>query len=487
MLPRYAHQQRLLNETWDKEYFAIFWEQGCAKTRPAIDTASRLYSKNEIDAVLVVSLNGVHRQWVEVELPKWADFDYLGMVYEVPKGKTQKAARELSSLLYHDGLSILSMPFSAYTSKHSKDAMWKFLKNRRCLYILDESHKIKGASTKRTKAAVASAKYAPYRRILTGTPYLNSPFDFWPQINFLDPTFWRENGLPNLPCFKSYFSITQQFQNKQGQRFQKVVAYRNEEHLHDMLKPISSRLTKAEALPWLPERTYVPIEIELTKEQKALYDALTDEYLDAFRKFEKEADADLVEPPPDPMTTLLRLQQVVCGYYPAEDESNLISLGEQNPRVDKTVEICDSTSGQIIVWARFTRDIENIIGALGENRAARYDGKISAEEKEESLRRFRAGEIQVLVMNQQAGGTGLTLNEASTTIYFSNSYSLGDRLQSEARNHRAGQKNAVLYYDLVARKTVDEQILGALQGKIEMAATLNGDELADWLTLKEEK
>ena len=45
----------------------------------------------------------------------------------------------------------------------------------------------------------------------------------------------------------------------------------------------------------------------------------------------------------------------------------------------------------------------------------------------------------------------------------------------------------MLYYDLVARKTVDEQILGALQGKIEMAATLNGDELADWLTLKEEK
>lgn len=481
MLPHFEHQKTILEETWNKESYALFWEQGCAKTRPAIDTAARLLEAGEIDAMLVVSLNGVHRQWIERELPKWATFEYDSMVYEVPKGKTKKSLRELQDLIRHDGFVVLSMPISVYTSQHGKDAMWKFLKNRRCLYVLDESHKIKGANTKTSKAAVASAKYAPYRRILTGTPYLNSPFDYYPQMRFLDEDFWKKNGFPNLACFKAHFSITQNFETRTGQRFQKVVAYRNEEELAEALRPASSRLTKLEALPWLPERTYVPVEVPLSKSQRELYDALTEEYLDAFRKFEAASEVELAEPPPDPMTTLLRLQQVVCGYYPTGDEEDLVQLDEKNPRVEAAVEICDNTSGQVIIWARFTRDIENLLTALGRDRAARYDGKISAKDKERSLERFRNGDVQVLVMNQQAGGTGLTLNEASTTVYFSNSYSLGDRLQSEARNHRAGQKNAVTYYDLIAPNTVDEQILAALRGKIEMAATLNGDDLAAWL------
>lgn len=483
MLPRYEYQQQILDETWDRESYALFWEQGCAKTRPAIDTAGKLFEAGKIDAVLVVSLNGVHRQWIERELPKWAEFEYQAMVYEVPKGRTKKTARELSSLIHHDGLAILAMPLSVYTSQHGKDAMWQFLKQRRCLYVLDESHRIKGAGTKTSKAAVASAKYAPYRRILTGTPYLNSPFDYYPQVRFLDPNYWIQNGFPNLACFKSHFSITQQFETRQGQRFQKVVAYRNEEDLTELLKPISSRLTKAEALPWLPERTYSPVAVELSKAQRELYTALTEEYLDAFRKFEAATEVELAEPPPDPMTTLLRLQQIVCGYYPTGDEDDLVQLDKKNPRVDQAVQICDNTTGQVIIWARFTKDIENLLEALGTDRAARYDGKINAAEKERSLERFRDGEVQALVMNQQAGGTGLTLNEASTTIYFSNSYSLGDRLQSEARNHRAGQKNAVTYYDLFSPGTVDEQILAALRGKIEMASVLNGDELAEWLEI----
>lgn len=103
------------------------------------------------------------------------------------------------------------------------------------------------------------------------------------------------------------------------------------------------------------------------------------------------------------------------------------------------------------------------------------------------MQRFHDGKVQALVMNPQAAGTGFNLVEAHTTIYYSNDFNLGNRFQSEARNHRPGQKNVVTYYDLVARNTVDEKILGSLRDKIEMAAKLNGDELSDWLKIGVDK
>jgi SNF2 family DNA or RNA helicase len=72
------------------------------------------------------------------------------------------------------------------------------------------------------------------------------------------------------------------------------------------------------------------------------------------------------------------------------------------------------------------------------------------------------------VANKTAS-TGLTLTSASSVIYYSNSYSLEDRLQSEDRAMRIGQKKNVVYRDLVARNTVDEKIIKALRSKQNIA------------------
>jgi SNF2 family DNA or RNA helicase len=59
----------------------------------------------------------------------------------------------------------------------------------------------------------------------------------------------------------------------------------------------------------------------------------------------------------------------------------------------------------------------------------------------------------------------LNLAVASTVIYFSNTFSLEHRLQSEDRAHRIGTKNPVTYVDLVAEDTVDRKIISALKSK----------------------
>lgn len=67
-------------------------------------------------------------------------------------------------------------------------------------------------------------------------------------------------------------------------------------------------------------------------------------------------------------------------------------------------------------------------------------------------------------------------------VYYSNSYDLEIRLQSEDRAHRIGQKNNVTYIDLISPGTIDEKILAALRDKINLAGTVLREDVANWLS-----
>ena len=60
--------------------------------------------------------------------------------------------------------------------------------------------------------------------------------------------------------------------------------------------------------------------------------------------------------------------------------------------------------------------------------------------------------VRFFIGNTQTGGYGITLTAASTVIYYSNNYDLEKRIQSEDRAHRIGQKNPVLYIDMVLKR-----------------------------------
>jgi SNF2 family DNA or RNA helicase len=85
------------------------------------------------------------------------------------------------------------------------------------------------------------------------------------------------------------------------------------------------------------------------------------------------------------------------------------------------------------------------------------------------------------VGHPKTGGYGLTLTAATTVIYYSNSYDLELRIQSEDRAHRIGQTCKVTYIDLISPKTVDEKIVQALRNKINIADTILGESAREWL------
>ena len=83
--------------------------------------------------------------------------------------------------------------------------------------------------------------------------------------------------------------------------------------------------------------------------------------------------------------------------------------------------------------------------------------------------------------NPQTGGYGITLTAANTVIYFSNSFDLAVRMQSEDRAHRIGQTDHVTYIDMISEGTIDERIVKALRTKMDIASVVMGEQLKEWI------
>jgi SNF2 family DNA or RNA helicase len=478
----FEHQRQVFEESRDLEFYGILWEQGCGKTKLAIDTACYLYEQGKIDAVLVVATPGVHRNWLTDELPKHVPIrlreKVKAQVWESSKAKNKGTIVDMKNLLSHQGFSWLFVTYNGFMTDLGKKYMGRFLSQRKCLYILDEAHNIKSPSAQRTKTIVVSGKYAPYRRILTGTPVAKGPFDIYAQIKFLKDDFWKNFSLSNFQVFKFHFGewFTRSDSIKTTGRdpgFDKLLNYKNVDQLHKIIETTCSRVTKETAGLNLPPKLYSRRLVELTPTQKRLYDDLKNEAL-AVLDSGSVIDGNLA------VTRLLRLQQIICGYVKTDDEEPIHVLEGKNPRLDALAELVDGIFHPAIIWARFTKDIDLIMDLLGDN-AVRYDGKISAEQAAENKRRFQEGEVQFFVATPQKGGTGLTLVQAKTVIFYSNSFKLIDRLQAEDRAHRIGQDVSVSYIDIVCKGTVDEHIVRSLREKFDIASQITGDQIKEWI------
>jgi SNF2 family DNA or RNA helicase len=513
----FPHQLEEFNLSRDYVNWALFWEQGTGKTKMTIDIACHLYQTGKIDAVLVVAPNGVHANWVYDEFPRHCNLEVEKnidmMVFKSAKGKTKRSKDRVAAVVRNNGMSVISMTFDAICTDAGKQAAWDLLSKRRVLYVCDEGHKIKNPKAVRTEVVVSSAQYAHYRRLLTGTPIANGAMDIYSQIQFLDPLFWKHKKLSPFTVFKSKFAEWREKATNSGKRFKILVRYKNIEELAELVKSISSRVTKD--ILGLPPKMYSRRYFEMTAEQARIYKDMKDNsmaLLGAGTKCENcdgTGWVDLCEEGSEEsfrgecpccegtgltyngmitsnlaITTLLRLQQILCGYVPKDDEDEMYVLPGANPRLQVLEEVAEGLTSPFIVFCKFKKDIELITHSLGEMGISwvRYDGSLNDDERLASKRAFVEGRATAFVAMTSMAAEGLTLTQAKTVIYYNNSFKLLDRLQSEDRAHRIGQDTSVDYVDIACHGTVDTAIIDALLNKLDIASQITGDKLKKWLS-----
>ena len=336
--------------------------------------------------------------------------------------------------------------------------------------VIDESTTIKNRTAKRTKSLVELGRPVKYKRILTGSPITKSPLDLFSQANFLSPNFL---GTDNFYVYRATYCVMQSI-NTGTKSFMVPQYYRNLDVLEKIIKSFSFRVRKEDCLD-LPDKVYQKRIVTLGKEQGDLYSQLKKEARAIIE--DKEISYN------NKLTEIIRLSQVTAGFINSDD-GEVKDL--KNAKMDELLNIIEETEGKVIIWANWVHTLETIIKILkkkfGEDSTVANYGAISAKDREEAVDLFQTNKnTRFFVSNPQTGGYGLTLTKASTVIYFSNNYDLEQRQQSEDRAHRIGQKNNVLYIDIIAKNTIDEFIIKALNKKIKLSAQTLGEEVLSFL------
>jgi SNF2 family DNA or RNA helicase len=297
--------------------------------------------------------------------------------------------------------------------------------------------------------------------------------DLFSQCAFLD---LGALGFNSYYGFQNRYAIIQR-RSMGAHSFNEITGYRRLDELGDKLDQFSLRVLKKDCLD-LPEKVYQRREIPLTAEQMRLYKQMSDLALAQLSQGKLATTASV-------LTQIMRLQQICCGFL-QPDEGEIQEV--KNNRLEELLAVTEEVQGKAIIWATWTYDILRIEKALrkkyGANAVATYYGDTEQDDRQETVDRFQdpESELRFFIGQPRTGGYGITLTEANTVIYYSNSYDLEIRLQSEDRAHRIGQEQSVTYIDLVSPGTIDEKILEALRDKINLAGTVLKEDVASWLS-----
>ena len=467
----YAHQLTALEKSWNRENYAYFMEMGTGKTKVLIDNLAMLYDKGKVNGALIIAPKGVVGTWYNQEIPTHLPNHIENVTTLWQANITKKQKESLDKLLKPgEELHILVMNVEAFSTTKGVEFATRFLNSHRPLIAIDESATIKNPKAKRTKNIIHLADLAKYRRVMTGSPVTKNPLDLFTQCYFLDPYLL---GHESYYSFRMRYAIMKTA-NISGRQIQLVSGFKNLGELSDKLKPFSYRVLKEDCLD-LPDKIYMKRNINLTPDQLKLYNQM-----------KKEALATLngkVTSTVNALTQLMRLQQITCGHFTADDGS---TQPIKNNRITELMDVLEETEGKAIIWAHYQYDITNIIKEVtkvhGPGSIVDYYGLTPQDERQGNIKKFQSDpKCRFIVGTPATGGYGITLTAANTVIYYSNGYDLEKRLQSEDRAHRIGQQKSVTYVDLICDDTVDEKIVKSLRKKINIASEVLGEELKSWI------
>ena len=470
--PPYKHQLKALEMSWTKPYFALFMEMGTGKSKVLLDNIAMLYDAGKINGALIVAPKGVVGTWYKQEIPAHLPNHIENMTVLWQANITKGQSRKLGNLFKTgEELHILIMNVEAFSTVKGVEFAAKFLSCHNSLMAIDESTTIKNPDAKRTKNICKLSTHTKYRRILTGSPITKSPLDLYKQCEFLYPELL---GHGSYYTFRTRYAVMKTA-NFGGRSVQIVVGYRNLGELSEKLKPFSYRVLKDDCLD-LPAKTYMKRIVKLTPEQEKIYGQMKRL---ALAEMEGKTMSTATV-----LTQLMRLQQINCGHFTADDGT---IKDIKNNRIPVLLDTLEEIQGKVVIWGHYQYDVETIVEHLkkeyGDNSVVTYYGLTPMDQRQDNIQKFQdpKSTVRFLVGTTQTGGYGITLTAASTMIYYSNGYDLEKRQQSEARIDRIGQHFPMTYIDLMVEATIDERIVKALRKKVNIASQIMGEELKAWI------
>jgi hypothetical protein len=490
-LPPWAHQSEALKRMEGRKEFALLMRMRTGKSRVTLDDFGRLWDAGEVDDLLVLAPAGVYRTWVTA-LQDHADPSFLDQcrihIYDARAMRSPAEVRRVETFLADQSrprvLLVNAESLGLFSGTRNGHKLCQtFLDQRRVYFAMDESTIIRNPDAKKSAyVAYELGPKAKFRRILTGLLTPSGPLDVFMQFEFLRPGLL---GFSNFFSFRARYGVTRKIwvpgrlnarypKQRTAHQVNQIVGYRHVDELAQKIAPHSFRVALEDCYD-MPPKIYQTREVDLTGEQQRIYREILD-YATSHLGGQSYVTAT------EAMTQILRLHQVLCGHV--RDERGKVHEVPTR-REHELLELIEQHDGKAIIWCSYDHDVRRIERALekehGPGCCSRFwGGNVQAREDEE--KRFQQDpSCRFMIATPAAGGRGRMWAAADLVVYYSNSYCLEQRDQSEERPQAVGKANSVLYVDLVAPGTVDEKILQCLREKIDLAAQVSGERWRSWV------
>jgi len=449
----YKHQRMAVDfAVGNQGCSALFHDPGLGKTRTCLEIFShyRAYQPN-LRLFVVCPLSLVNAAWGE-DIKRFTSFSYVPF-------------KELKDKVPD----IVVINYEALISKRYLPAVERLIRTHNFMCVLDESSRLKNNKSITTKTLLELADDFRYRIVASGTPMPNSELELWGQVRFIQPdvlptSFYAfRNIYFHLERYGQVMHLTGQYVSRDQMReylssgWKYVISPESRRRLMQEIKPFTDWVKKEEALD-LPEKIDEVREVELNAKEQKAYDEMRDFLITEIEGEEITAQVALAK--------LMKLRQATAGFFYSET-GEAVEIGHAT-KLKELEEILEELGPQpVIIWVQFHHEVRVIEKMISEKYGADQVATLYSEtkDKEDSINRFKNSQVRYLIAHPKSAGHGLTFVNCSVMVFYSLDYSYESHAQARDRVHRIGQKKSCLYLYIVARDTIDEELMKVLQRK----------------------
>jgi len=424
------YQERGVRWLEQRKYSLLLLPMGSGKTA----ICCSWIAKWNVRVLVVAPLRVAETVWPP-ELEKWAP----GVTWRIVTGHKRKRDKALSK--------------PADVTLVNYDNLTWFLENAELDYdtiIFDELTALKNWSAKRFKAFMKRRGRFGTVVGLTGTFTGNGIQGIYGQMRCIDGG--RRLG-KTLTAFRSVFMLKGYMDwdwTPRAGALQKIVK---------RIADIAFTVTDEEYADQLPPLVPNPVEAELPPEAREAYNEL-------LREFLTEYDSELILTPTS-AAQVNKLQQIADGfaYVMKGGKREVVSI--HTAKLDALTEIIESQQGApLMVVYKFQEELAMM--------RKRHPGTVMNEHDAMTVvNDWNAGKIPIMYVHPQSAGHGLNIQFGGNAVaWYGFTWSWEEYEQVIARLRRGGQEAEVVFLHLIiAKNTVDEDILEALEDHTDVGET----------------
>lgn len=313
--------------------------------------------------------------------------------------------------------------------------------------IIDEAQNIKNSkaqNTKYVKAIKASCRIA-----LSGTPMENNLMELWSIFDYIMPGYLLSEA-------------------KFKEKYLKEDMY---DELKELIKPFILRRLKKDVIDELPNKIEKKFMVEMKENQKAVY-----------QSYIKEVRQKLYSGEDNKITVfsyLTKLRQLCLD--PSLILDDYVGRSAKIEAALNIVNMAIVENRKVLIFSQFTSVLQKLGSELSEKNIGYLylDGSTKANKRVEMVKEFNESEdLKIFLISLKAGGTGLNLTSSDLVLHFDPWWNPAIEDQATDRAHRIGQQNIVEVIKLIAKDSVEENIIRLQEDKRELInKVISGEEI----------